>query len=89
MSSSGAKKYFENNLKNWWNLFIAILHIGFILNLANLSFALCFGAYIILLEFNQSTNYEPKSYINIFLELIVTIHVAIIHMIEIGTGKIL
>ena len=65
---------------------IAVLQVGFILTLANLSFALCFGAYLFWYELDRPKTFEPKTYINIILETAVAINVSFLHLLEVGTA---
>ena len=65
---------------------IAVLQVGFVLTLANLSFALCFGAYLVWFEVRRSKGFEPKTFLNILCELGFALHISIFHLIEIGNG---
>ena len=65
---------------------IAVLQVGFVLTLANLSFALCFGAYLLWFELYRPQGYEPKTFLNILCELGFALHLSIFHLIEIGNG---
>ena len=67
-------------------LFSAIIHIGFLLTLANLSYILCFGAYLLWYELDRPKTFEPKTYINIILETAVAINVSFLHLLEVGTA---
>ena len=65
---------------------IAVLQVGFVLTLANLSFAFCFGAYLFWFELVRPQGYEPKTFLNILCELGFALHLSIFHLIEIGNG---
>ena len=74
------------NVRNTMDLFSAIIHIGFLLTLANLSYILCFGAYLFWYELDRPKTFEPKTYINIILETAVAINVSFLHLLEVGTA---
>ena len=56
------------------------------MTLANLSYILCFGAYLLWYELDRPKTFEPKTYINIILETAVAINVSFLHLLEVGTA---
>ena len=65
---------------------IAVLQVGFILTLANLSFTLCFGAYLFWFELYKPKGFEPKTFLNIICEMGFAVHLSLLHLLEIGNG---
>eukprot|EP00094_Tigriopus_californicus_P006324 TCALIF_06089-PA protein Name:"Similar to TMEM19 Transmembrane protein 19 (Homo sapiens)" AED:0.08 eAED:0.08 QI:0/-1/0/1/-1/1/1/0/246 len=63
---------------------IAVLQIGFIMTLANISFLMVFACYLVLAEFKPYSRRLPRTYLNVMCESGLAFHIAFFYLVEIG-----